>query len=67
MIKIKFLKHYRDIKRGTTHEMSDRAAEMLVRDGVAQYVNKQDKAVIETKEEKVVVETKVKKVTKAPK
>ncbi len=70
MIKIKFIKHYRDIKRGTTHEMSDRAAEMLVHDGVAQYVNKEEKAVIETKEEKVIVETKdgkTKKVIKAPK
>lgn len=61
-MKVKFLKHYRDIKRGTVHDMTPRSAEMLIKDGVATLMEtKEEKVEVETKEEKEVIETKEKK------
>ena len=62
MKKVKFTKDFLDFKKGKTYNVTDRTAEKL-----GDYIEKEEKKIVETKEEKAPVETKAKKTVKSPK
>ena len=72
MEQIKVIKKHDGHKPGKVLTVTSMTAEKRVKEGLAEFVNKESKEAFETKEEKSVLETKnkfkdVKKATKAPK
>ena len=66
MKKVKFIKKSLYGKLGEERDCTDRAADVFVRNGIAEFVSKEEKLPAETKEEKAPVETKKVKLTKSP-